>query len=218
MKKKPIREWLETIADPTIREAAISQIDENWYHWPKNGMVKRLADALFHFNDWEATKEGYVCWDEIQNLALKGQLETREVEAPEMKKGYIPYSTEQEREWAIAQAERMGAKLYPENEICRQKDDNCIRIFNDGECMDYDTKKFLRPLSLFPLERLEKEMQLEKQTYWSTDSEKKGFTYDVDKFNSTEQEDGTIILKPKKKKVKVWIATQEPLQLASWAI
>ena len=95
MKKKPIREWLETIADPTIREAAISQINENWYHWPKNGMVKRLADALFHFNDWEATKEGYVCWDEIQNLALKGKIETREVEAPEMKEGYIPYSTAQ---------------------------------------------------------------------------------------------------------------------------
>lgn len=75
--EKPIKEWLETIADPTIREAAISQINEDWKNWPEDGMVYRLSHALSGFNNWRETEEGDLYWSEIYTKALKGQLKLK---------------------------------------------------------------------------------------------------------------------------------------------
>lgn len=130
--KKPIQQWLETIADPTIREVAISQIDEGNKYWPKDGMVEGLHDALAFFNDWKKTKEGEDYWNKIHNKWIIGQLETREVEATELEK---PFSS-----WY-------------------------------GE-------------------------------------EKLGFSYDMDKLTPEYKEDGTIILKPKKK-AKIWVVIMQ---------
>ena len=122
---KTIKEWLETIADPIIRERALSQINKNRSHWPEDGMVYSLDDALDAFNVWCETEEGDNYWYKIWLSAIDGKLETRE--APEEK---------------------------PEINTAKGN-------FNS-------------------------------------------WYYNQDKYTKTEQGDGTIILKPKKK-VKVWI-------------
>lgn len=129
------------------------------------------------------------------------------------KEGYIPYSNEQEREWAIAQAERMGAKKYKTNDIERYSFDSCILI-EAGTWMDFPFDGLNRE-KLVPLER--PTAQLENGTpatpYLGQKNEemrtfsiagKTAVTFNAEDYVLEHKEDGTIILKPKKK-VKVWI-------------
>lgn len=58
--KRPVIEWLCTIADPIVRESAIRQcIDPNF-------LVGSLSTAILDFAVWERTKEGHEYWRAVR--------------------------------------------------------------------------------------------------------------------------------------------------------
>lgn len=106
----------------------------------------------------------------------------------------IPYTNEEERKLAIAQAERLGYKEWSGNHLTKL--DNCIWVNFDGDWLDVELRGDHETI---PLERPEKPF-----SSWYGE-EKLGFSYDMDKLTPSYLEDGSILLKPKKKKVKVFI-------------
>ena len=62
----------------------------------------------------------------------------------------IRYNNAQEREWAIAQAERMGYKKWEENDKHRKSEDNCIYL--NGVVKDWVDDKFKSYFPEIPLQ------------------------------------------------------------------
>lgn len=110
-KQKTVLEWLETIADPKIREAAISQTWEEKKHY----IVDSLAKAIWHFNSWDETKGGRAYWESVWMDAANGDLETREVPNDETKVFTFPESeyTKTEKDGVITLTPRKK-KLFIE--------------------------------------------------------------------------------------------------------
>lgn len=72
--KRPVIEWLRTIADPIVRESAIRQCTN------PDKIVSRLVSAIEDFVDlWSNTKEGRSYWGKIWISARDGNLPTIEI-------------------------------------------------------------------------------------------------------------------------------------------
>jgi len=72
--ERPVIEWLNTIADPIVRESAIRQCTNPYV------IVSRLAGAIENFVDlWANTKEGRSYWGKIWISARDGELPTVEI-------------------------------------------------------------------------------------------------------------------------------------------
>ena len=68
--KRPVIEWLRTIADPIVRESAIAQCVQH------NEIVINLPRAIENFAVWHETKEGHNHWMKIFDMAMDGKLIT----------------------------------------------------------------------------------------------------------------------------------------------
>lgn len=68
--ERPVIEWLRTIADPIVRESAISKCAN------PNLIVERLAKAIYLFSIWDETREGYKHWNDMWFKASRGELAT----------------------------------------------------------------------------------------------------------------------------------------------
>lgn len=60
--KLTIEKWLQRIADPVIRESALSQMDE----WKKDCLCDNIGCAILRFKYWEETEEGWSYWHAIR--------------------------------------------------------------------------------------------------------------------------------------------------------
>jgi len=68
--KKTIQQWLETIADDTVRKAALN----NMLPTHAGYSAKGLEDAILGAFDWEKTSEGFLYWEEIHSAAYNQTL------------------------------------------------------------------------------------------------------------------------------------------------
>jgi len=66
---KTTREFLKQLPEP-VRTQAISQINNNYYNY--EGYSIDIRHALYCFNGWVQTKEGFKYWSTIYKLAQSG--------------------------------------------------------------------------------------------------------------------------------------------------
>ena len=74
---KTIRQWLETIADKEIREAAIQNWEnDTFYKGPKDLIVKSVREAIAYGFWWHEAPQGCSYWQDINAKFLNGTLKT----------------------------------------------------------------------------------------------------------------------------------------------
>jgi len=74
----PLNYWLETIADDTIREAAINEYSNDKIQ------VESLSSAILHFNKWGDLWEKYrIDFSEAYAMSLNSNLKQRPYTSPE---------------------------------------------------------------------------------------------------------------------------------------
>ena len=143
-----------------------------------------------------------------------------------LKEGYIRYSNEEQRKAAIMQAESLGWNKAINNDQKRNPLDDCILFYSRNNAWQDDTHYAAKTIGLneILLDAKEYDKALESNQYSTMNPNGHDFeatkdvplitvptvatffNIDPDKYTKTESEDGTIVLKPKKK-VKIWICS-----------